>query len=127
MLGHEKFFCLAIRQLYFSCIRVQWVLPKNVVSILSAWWNWLGSHTSNVWNMVPACLMWLIWKERNAQIFEETERLVDCVKSLLLRTLIEWSCIWGFTHCHSLFKFLNSVSLSFWLVCILFCAVSLLL
>ena len=57
--------------------------------------------------------MWLIWKERNAQTFEETEKLVDRVKSLLLRTLFEWSRMWGFTHCHSLFEFLNSVSLSF--------------
>ena len=55
----------------------------------------------------------VIWKERNACTFELTERLVDCVKSLLLRTLFEWSRIWGFTHCHSLFNFLNSVSLSF--------------
>ena len=92
---------------------VQWVMLKTVVSLLSAWWNWLGSRTSNVWNMVPVCLMWLIWKERNARTFEETERLVDCVKSLLLRTLFEWSHIWGFTHCHFLFEFLHSVSLSF--------------
>ena len=80
-------------------------MPKNIVSLLSAWWNWLGSHTSNVWNMVPACLM--------CSNFEETERLVDFVKSLLLRTLFEWSSIWGLTHCHSLFEFLNFVSLSF--------------
>ena len=66
-----------------------------------------------MWNMVLASLMWLIWKECNARTFEETERLVDCVKSLLLRTLFEWSRIWGFTHWHSLFEFLNSVSLSF--------------
>ena len=92
---------------------VQWVMLKSVVSLLSAWWNWLGSHTSKVWNMVPACLMWLIWKEHNACTFEDTKRLVDCVKSLLLRTLFEWSHIWGFPHCHSLFDFLNSVSLSF--------------
>ena len=65
-------------------------------------------------------------EKRNAQTFEETERIVDSIKSLLLRTLFEWSHIWGFTHCHSLFEFLNSVSLSFWLVCILFYAVSLL-
>ena len=39
---------------------VQWVMSKNVVSLLSAWWNWLGRHTSDVWNMVSACLMWLI-------------------------------------------------------------------
>ena len=51
---------------------VRWVMPKNVVSLLSAWWNWLGSHTSNVWNMVPTCLMWLIWKECSARTFEET-------------------------------------------------------
>ena len=63
--------------------------------------------------MVLASLMWLIWKECNARTFEETERLVDCVKSLLLRTLFEWSRIWGFTHCHSLFELLNFVSLSF--------------
>ena len=88
-------------------------MPKNVVSLLIAGWNWLGSHTSKVWNMVPGCLMWLIWKERNARTFELTERLVDCVKSLLLRTLFEWSQVWGFTHCHSLFDFLNFVSLSF--------------
>ena len=51
--------------------------------------------------------------KHNARTFEESERLVDCVKSLLLRALFEWSRIWGFTHCHSLFEFHNSVSLSF--------------
>uniref|UniRef100_A0A7N2M2F3 Hexosyltransferase n=1 Tax=Quercus lobata TaxID=97700 RepID=A0A7N2M2F3_QUELO len=86
-----------------SCI-LKWVMPKNVVSLLSAWWNWLGSHTSNVWNMVPACLMWLIWKERNARTFEDIERPVDCVKSLLLRTLFEWSRNKGRATIHSNFK-----------------------
>ena len=91
---------------------VQWVMPKTVVSLLSTWWNQLGIHSSNFWNMVSACLMWLTQKERNAQTFEEIERLVDRVKSLLLRTFLEWSHIWGFTHCISLFQFLNSVSFS---------------
>ena len=76
-----------------------------------------GSNVSYVVNLEGA---------RNARTFEETEILVDCLKSLLLRTLFEWSRIWGFTHCHSLFDFLNSVSLSFGLVCTLFSAVSLL-
>ena len=51
--------------------------------------DWLVIHSSNVWNMVQACLMWLTWKERNARTFEEIKKLVDCVKSLLLRTLFE--------------------------------------
>ena len=64
-------------------------MPKTFVSLPSAWGNWLVIHSSNVWNMVQACLMWLTWKERNARTFEEIKKLVDCVKSLLLRTLFE--------------------------------------
>ena len=90
-MDHLLIHCKYARTLWSEVLRlfgVQWVMPKNVVSLLSAWWNWLGS-------MVLACLMWLIWKERNAQTFEETERLVDCVKSLLIRTLFEWSVYGG--------------------------------
>ena len=96
----------------FYLFGVQWVMPKTVVSLLSTWWNWSGIHSSNVWNMVPACLMWLTWKEHNAQTFEDTKRTVDLLKSLQTRTLFEWPHIWGFTHCTSLLKFINFVSFS---------------
>ena len=59
-----------------------------------------------------ACLMWLTWKEHNARTFEDTERTLDLLKSLLTRTLFEWSHIWGFTHCTSLLDFINSISFS---------------
>ena len=93
-----------------SFFGVQLVMPKTVVSLLSTWWNWLGNQSSNVWNMVLACLMWLTWKERNARTFEDINRTVDLLKSLLTRNLFEWSRIWSFTHCTSLSDFLNSVS-----------------
>ena len=32
----------------FSLFGIQWVMPKTVVSLLSAWWNWLGIQSSNV-------------------------------------------------------------------------------
>ena len=88
---------------------VQWVMPNSVVSLLFAWRNWLGAYSSNVWNMVPVSLMWLFWKEGNARTFEDIERSIDLFKSLLARTLFEWSCIWGFTHCISISDFLISV------------------
>ena len=50
--------------------------------------------------------------ERNAQTWKDNERTVDLLKSLLTKTLFEWSRIWGFTHCTSLLDFINSVSLS---------------
>ena len=46
-------------------------------------------------NVVPACLMWLIWKEYNARTFEHIEKPIDLLKTSLVRTLFEWSCIWG--------------------------------
>ena len=73
---------------------VQWVMSDTIVSPLFAWRNWLGTHSSKVWNMVPACLIWLVWKELNARTFEDIERPIDMVKNLMARTLFEWSRIW---------------------------------
>ena len=47
----------------FLMFSIQWVMPRTVVSLLCAWENYLGIHSSSVWNMVSACLMWLIWRE----------------------------------------------------------------
>ena len=44
--------------------------------------------------------------------FEDIERPIDLLKSLLARTSFEWSCIWGFTHCIFMSDFLISVSSS---------------
>ena len=53
--------------------------------------------------------MWLIWREQNTRTFEDIERFVDLLKSLLVETLFEWSRIWDFTQC--IFSFLISYNL----------------
>ena len=45
--------------------------------------------------------------------FEDIERSIDMMKNLMVRTLFEWSRIWGLTHCSSLSNFLLSIRLSF--------------
>ena len=52
--------------------------------------------------------------------FEDIERSIDMMKNLMVRTLFEWSRIWGLTHCSSLSNFLLSIRLSFWFDCIYF-------
>ena len=81
------------------------IIKKNVKGRMK-------SNKFNVWNMVPACLMRLTWKECNARTFEDTERSVDLLKSLRTMTLFEWSRIWAFMHCTSLLDFINSISFS---------------
>ena len=88
---------------------IQWLMPRTVASCLFAWRNFLGKQYSDVWNMAPACLMWLIWREQNISTFEDTKRPIDLLKFLLVGTLFEWSQIWGFTQCLSIFDFLQSI------------------
>uniref|UniRef100_A0A7N2LMX0 Uncharacterized protein n=1 Tax=Quercus lobata TaxID=97700 RepID=A0A7N2LMX0_QUELO len=37
-------------------------------------------HSSDVWNLVLACLIWLVWKERDSRMFEDAERSLDQLK-----------------------------------------------
>ena len=53
--------------LVFKSFGISWVLPRMVPNMLCDWWNWLGKHSSNIWNLVPLCLLWCLWKERNRQ------------------------------------------------------------
>ena len=76
--------CPIARELWrmvFTLFGVTWVMPKNVVELLASWPGKFRRHRNGVIrNMVPHCLMWGIWRERNAQIFEGTERLIQDLK-----------------------------------------------
>ena len=61
----------------FRSFGISWVLPGSVAYLLFDWWNWLGKYLSNIWNLVPLCLMWCIWKECCRQTFEDMDRSDD--------------------------------------------------
>lgn len=65
---------------------VQWVLPATVMDLLFSWRNWLGKHSSSIWNLVPACLLWTIWKERNCRIFDYLESSDGQILVAILRS-----------------------------------------
>ena len=46
----------------FRTFGILWVPSRSVADFLFSWWNWLGKHSSNIWNLVPLCLMWCIWR-----------------------------------------------------------------
>ena len=55
---------------------IEWVMPGLVLDSLFCWYYWLGKHSSNIWDLVPGCLMWTIWTDRNRQTFEDEEKIV---------------------------------------------------
>lgn len=46
-------------------------MPKDVLELLASFPGKFRKHRNGkIWYMVPHCLMWGIWRERNVQIFE---------------------------------------------------------
>jgi hypothetical protein len=94
----------------FRSFGFQWVLPRSVFDVIDGWWNMLGKHSSVFWNMVPLCLMWTIWKERNSQIFEDKVISVRQLLDGFSTSLFHWSRAWGFTSSRSIIDFISSLS-----------------
>ena len=81
-----------------------------VESLVYSWSNWLGKFNSDIWNMVPCCLMWIVWKERNRRFFEDTEKSLVQLQALCQKTLFDWSKCWGFSDCSTILEFISSLS-----------------
>jgi hypothetical protein len=50
---------------------MSWVMPRRVVDLFACWWNHVFSGSAAVWKMVPICILWCVWKERNFRCFED--------------------------------------------------------
>ena len=83
VVGKTLLICYCIAMLHvlwrgvLGAFGVQWVLPATVADLLFGWWNWLGNHSFDIWNIVPLYLMWILWWERNQRTFEGEERSTD--------------------------------------------------
>ena len=111
--NHLLLHCCITRQLWnfvFKFVRIDWVLPCNASSLLFGWWNWFGKRSSGVWNLIPSCYMWTIWRERNNRTFENLESPVAKFIKLFFATLFNWSRAWGLTSSLSVGEFLVSLA-----------------
>ena len=110
-LDHLLLHCGKAHRLWSSVFRtfgIPWVLSRSVADFLFGWWNWLGKHSSNIWNLVSLCLMWCIWKEHNRQTFEDLDRSDDQLLASFTDSFFDWFRVWGLTSSLSLPLFLSS-------------------
>ena len=61
----------------FITFGLSWVVLRSIPDLLFGWWNWLGKHSSQIWNLVPLCIFWCIWKEWNRRTFEDLDSSSD--------------------------------------------------
>jgi hypothetical protein len=109
---HLLIHCALARDLWCSILNSfgnLWVIPEKVVDLLFGWFNWFRKHNSEVWNLVPLCLMWTVWQERNRRTFEDAEQSGSKLIELFYGLLFDWSRVWGHTTTSSLADFVISL------------------
>ena len=65
--------------------------PGCVLDHVAGWRNWFSKHSSAVRNLVPSCVMWSLWRERNNRTFEDLEHLVGQLIEFCMSSLFDWS------------------------------------
>ncbi|KAG6705367.1 hypothetical protein I3842_07G176000 [Carya illinoinensis] len=76
----------------FTRLDMAWVMPKTVKAALASWPNVSGRQPIRaMWKMIPLCIMWCLWQERNERTFEDQERSLEELKVLFFRTLCNWA------------------------------------
>jgi hypothetical protein len=68
------------------------------------------SLAKEVWRLVPLCIMWCIWRERNAPLFEDVEISMIELRKFMLNTLHIWIVAHHILDVPSFVDFLNLFS-----------------
>jgi hypothetical protein len=72
----------------FQLFGVMWVMSGQLKDCLGSWQGQKGnSIVIQIWRMVHLCVMWCLWRERNARNFEDCEHEIIELKKRVLRTL----------------------------------------
>jgi hypothetical protein len=95
----------------FSLFGIEWVMPRTVLELLTSWDALVGDgRAKEAWRLAPLCLLWCIWRERNARLFEDVETSMVELRKRLLNMLYLWiasrHCLNGFSNV----EFLNLFS-----------------
>ena len=96
----------------FGMFGVHWVMPCTVMDLFCTWLGQRGQHSSLVfWKMIPHCLVWCIWAERNSRHFEDSERSIPELKLFFSHILFDWVMGLGAFSIHSVSELIDLCTL----------------
>jgi len=66
-------------------------MPRLVLELLNSWGSAIRcACAKEAWRLAPLCLLWCIWRERNARLFKDVETSMVELRKRLLNTLYIW-------------------------------------
>ena len=84
-------FAMDLWSMVLGLFGVTWIMLHTVLGLLGCWQGRVGRHRNGyIWSIIPHCLMWCLWRERNSRCFEDIERSILDLKFLFFRTLRDW-------------------------------------
>ncbi|KAG5608598.1 hypothetical protein H5410_019879 [Solanum commersonii] len=76
--------CKVTSQLWSMFLKLtdnNFTMPEHTADLLSCWIRRGGSKSQKKWwRMIPACIWWTIWKERNGRSYENKTNSIQKVK-----------------------------------------------
>ena len=73
------------------------MMPRSILAMFDCWLTGAGKR-SCIWRLLPHCVMWTLWRERNARLFENVEHPIGALSSTLLNFLFDWVVGAGLAH-----------------------------
>ncbi|KAJ9705958.1 hypothetical protein PVL29_003867 [Vitis rotundifolia] len=96
--NHILIYCTVVRTLWdivLALVGVQWVFPETVKEVL---WSWRGSFVGRkrkrIWNSIPLCIFWTVWKERNRLAFRGGHLDIQKLKNSFVCNLWSWARVY---------------------------------
>jgi hypothetical protein len=106
--------CSAAKEVWnfiFSMFSILWVMACGVMDLLSCWgYSCRSARIRKVWDMIPSCVFWCLWWERNSRSFVGKENNLMEIKGMVLRTLMDWSKAAGAVSFSFVFDFLAFIA-----------------
>ncbi|XP_022865490.1 uncharacterized protein LOC111385340 [Olea europaea var. sylvestris] len=93
-INHLFIHCDGVRWLWDSILASQsmnWVLLRRIEDLVWAWKRKFRDKDSKLlWNLIPRCIVWCIWRERNDRYFEDQTKTTEQIRELFYLTLYTW-------------------------------------
>jgi hypothetical protein len=103
---------IEVWNMVFRLFGGMWVMQGRLKDCLGSWQGQKGnSIVIQIWRMTPLCVMWCLWRERNARNFEDCENEIIELKKKVLQTLFSWRVLWHSSQVSTFAEFLDLCAL----------------